>query len=49
MTGELYNYEERIKAVDKVTKKDVEEAVKEFNKFDMASAIVGRDVKPLKI
>ncbi|MBO5888545.1 MAG: insulinase family protein [Clostridia bacterium] len=49
MTGELYNYEERIKAVDNITKKDVEEAVKELNKYDMASAIVGRNVKPLKI
>ena len=49
MTGKLYNYEERIKAVDKVTKKDVEKAVKEFNKYDMATAIVGKNVKPLKV
>ncbi len=49
MTGKLYNYEERIKAVDEVSKKDVEDSVKEFNKFDMSTAIVGRKVKPLKI
>ncbi len=49
MTGKLYNFEDRIKALESVTKKDVEEALKEFNKYDMSTAVVGRGVKPLKI
>ena len=49
MTGKLYNFEERIKALDSVTKKDIEEATKELNKYDMSTAVVGKKVSPLKI
>ncbi len=48
-TGKLYDYKERLKMVDKITKKDIEKMALEFNKFDMSTAIVGREVKPLKI
>ena len=48
-TGRLYDFNERIKALEKVSKLDIEEKLKEYNLFDMSSAIVGRNVKPLKI
>ncbi len=48
-TGKLYDYNERLKMVDSITKKDIEKMALEFDKFDMSTAIVGRDVKPLKI
>ena len=49
MTGKLYSFEDRIKALESVTKKDVEEVAKELNKYEMSTAVVGKDVKPLKI
>ena len=49
MTGKIYDYDDRINKVDLVTKKDVEEKMKEFNCFDMATAVVGKNVKPLKV
>ena len=49
LTGKLYDYYERINATDKITKKDVEEKMKEFDLYNMSTAIVGKNVKPLKI
>lgn len=49
MTGKLYDFNDRIKALESVTKKDIEEISKELNKCDMSTAIVGKKVKPLKI
>ena len=49
LTGKLYDYYERINATDKITKKDVEEKMKEFDIYNMSTAIVGKNVKPLKI
>jgi predicted Zn-dependent peptidase len=49
LTGKLYDYYERINATDKITKKDVEEKMKEFDVYNMSTAIVGKNVKPLKI
>lgn len=49
MTGKLYDFNERISALESVTKKDIEEMAKELNKYDMSTAVVGKNVKPLKI
>ncbi len=49
MTGELYDFDKRFKDIDKVTKTDVEESLRDFNIYDMSTAIVGKNVKPLTI
>ena len=49
MTGKLYDFNERLSAIDKVVKEDVEKMAFEYNVNDMATAIVGRNVKPLKL
>ena len=48
-TKKLYKYEDRIKALDSVMINDVLEKLKEFDFNNMSSAIVGKNVKPLKI
>ncbi len=49
MNKKLYDYKQRILDVDKVRKIDVEERAKEFDVNDMATAVVGKGVKPLSI
>ena len=47
LTGKLYDFKQRIKAIDDVKKSDVIDALNAISTLDMASAIVGKDVKPL--
>ena len=49
LTGELYDFDEKIKVIDTVTKAQVQDALNEINFNDMSSAIVGNGVKQLKI
>ncbi len=49
MTGKLYDFNERMLAIDKVNKEDVEKMAYEYDINNMATAVVGRNVKPLKI
>ena len=49
LTGELYDFDEKIKVVDRVTKKEVQDALNELDFNNMSTAIVGNGVKPLKI
>ena len=49
MTGKLYDFDERIKDIDKVTINDVQQYIKEFDPYNMSTAIVGKKVNPLKI
>ena len=48
MTGKLYDFNERLKAIDSVKKEDVEKMAYEYDINNMATAIVGRKVKELK-
>ncbi len=48
-TGKLYDYDEKLSRAEAVTKKDIENAFKYFDKYNMSTAIVGRDVKPLRV
>lgn len=48
LTGKLYNSEERLNDIDKVKISEVNDACLEFNTESVATAIVGRKVKPLK-
>lgn len=47
-TGKLYNVTERLNALDLVTKSDVIDALNYFDINNMSTAIVGKNVKPLK-
>lgn len=47
LTGGLYDVEERMRALDKVTKSEVEKAFEYFNVNDISTAIVGKNVRPL--
>ena len=47
-TGKLYNVTERLNALDLVSKSDVIDALNYFDINNMSTAIVGKNVKPLK-
>lgn len=49
MNKKLYDYKQRILDIDNVKKIDVEERAKEFDIQNMATAVVGKKVKPLII
>lgn len=48
-TGKLYSVTDRLKDLDLVTKEDVINALNYYDVLDMSTAIVGKNVKPLKI
>ena len=45
--NDLYNYEKRLEDIDNVKKQDIEESINEFDVNNMATAVVGKGVKPL--
>ena len=47
MTRTLYNPSQRLKAIEKVKKSDIDEVLNDFDFDKMSSAIVGKKVKPL--
>ncbi|MBO5712718.1 MAG: insulinase family protein [Clostridia bacterium] len=49
LTGELYNFDEKIKIIDTITKDKVQDALNALDFKNMSTAIVGNGVKPLKI
>ena len=48
LTGELYDFEKRLKQIEEVTLEDVNRVIKSFDVTNMATAVVGRNLKPIK-
>ena len=48
-TGKLYSVNDKLKDLDLVTKQDVIEVINYYNENNMSTAIVGKNVKPLKV
>ncbi len=48
LTGELYDFENRLKQIEEVTIEDVNRVIKTFDVTNMATAVVGRNLKPIK-
>ncbi len=48
LNGELYNFEKRIQDIESITSSAINEEINLLNENVMASAVVGKNVKPLK-
>lgn len=48
MTGNLYDFNKRLEQIDSVTIEDVNRCAKLYSIKDMASAVVGRNLQPIK-
>lgn len=49
LTGELYDFDKRLANIKAVKKEDVEEAMRLYSRDNMSAAVVGANVKTLKI
>ena len=49
LTGKLYDFDEKIKIIDNITKMQVQDALNNLRFDDMSTAIVGNGVEPLKV